>query len=177
MRRCSPFCALLRVTLLGSTLLSQQGTLPSSLRLSHDWCVVSTVLSPHSFPLSPSLSPLSMQALALRLQQLSAGLTEVKARGMLDCFPSKRILLRYVASFPSRDTLASALEVRVLPRWDTSCLPRNCAFNKDRACPTLRARERRDGGCDGAWVPHAASFVHRCHLGRWGGSSWGDLRG
>ena len=52
-----------------------------------------------------------LQSLRLRLQQMSSGATALKAAHMLRSFPSKRLLLRFVSSFPSREDLSLFLEV------------------------------------------------------------------
>ncbi len=73
-------------------------------------------------------APVPVQALALRLQQLSAGVTALKAEELLECFPTKRLLLRFVASFPTRDDLAAALEVCAVVAPGCACVcVRTCA--------------------------------------------------
>lgn len=70
------------------------------------WNVVRTSLS--------IAAAVGVQALKQRLMQLSAGLTTLKCDKLLSMFPSKRLLMRFVSSFPRREGLARDLEVRDL---------------------------------------------------------------
>ena len=70
-----------------------------------------------------------MQALSLRLQQMSAGVTHLKAEAILSVFPNKRLLLRYIATFALRESLAADLEVRALvPPLIVALSYRTCCF-------------------------------------------------